>query len=260
MSYKYIQVERHEEAAVIRLDRPKAHNALCTALNLELEAALCTQEGEEQIRPLILTGGDTCFAAGADVKELVGKDPTGARRMAEIGQRINVSLEHFPVPVIAAVNGPALGGGFEMILACDFRILATNAILGLPEVTLGILPGAGGTQRLTRLIGLAKSKELVLLGTAISAKTADQYGLATKLVQPEHVMDEAMALAKKLSASPASSLMLAKQAMAYGEAYGPQAGREFENILFGQSFSSQDQLEGITALLEKRTPKFCHIR
>lgn len=260
MSYEYIHVERHEEVAVIKLDRPKAHNALCSALNLELESALYALEKEEQVRVLILTGGEKCFAAGADIKELVGKDPSGARRVAESGQRINVALERFPVPVIAAVNGPALGGGFEMILACDFRILSTDAILGLPEVTLGILPGAGGTQRLTRLIGLAKSKEMVLLGTAISAKTAKEYGLATKLVEPEQVMEEAMVLAKKLSASPASSLMLAKQAMAYGEAYGPQAGREFENILFGQTFSNQDQVEGMTAMLEKRTPRFCHIR
>lgn len=260
MSYEYIRVEHRGEVAVVKLDRPKAHNALCTALNLELESALSALKDEEQVRALILTGGEKCFAAGADIKELVGKDPSGARRVAESGQRINVALERFPVPVIAAVNGPALGGGFEMILACDFRILATDAILGLPEVTLGILPGAGGTQRLTRLIGLAKSKELVLLGAAISAKTAKEYGLATKVVEPERVMDEAMVLAKKLSANPASSLMLAKQAMAYGESYGPQAGREFENILFGQCFSCQDQIEGMTAMLERRAPRFCHIR
>jgi enoyl-CoA hydratase len=169
-------------------------------------------------------------------------------------------LEEMPFPVIAAVCGPAFGGGCEMVLSCDFRVFGESAELALPEVGLGILPGAGGTQRLVRLIGLARAKEVVLLGRRIKATEALSLGLATAVVPDTEVMHEAVSLAQKLVQKPAIALMLAKQAMQGGEEYGMAAGKAMENLLFGLAFASTDQQEGLTAFVERRKPTYTHQR
>lgn len=260
MPYKTITLQVEDGIATICLNRPQAHNALCSALNTELEDALHSLIRIPTVRTLIMTGGEKVFAAGADIKEMLAATPLEARETSRIGHRINTMLEELPFPVIAAICGLALGGGCELALACDFRVMGEHAKLGLPEVNLGILPGAGGTQRLTRLLGAAKAKEMVLLGRQISAAEALSLGLATAVVPDDQVHAKAADIAAELAKKPASAVMLAKQAINSGEDYGLAAGKVFESILFGMAFSSQDQLEGMSAFLEHRPPNYMNFR
>lgn len=260
MSYENILLQVENGIATITLNRPKAFNALCTALNEDMNNAIRDLSHDSDVRVLIITGGPKVFAAGADIKEMLMATPFEARETSQFGHKINTMLEELPFPVIAAICGPALGGGCEMALACDFRIMGERAKIGLPEVGLGIMPGAGGTQRLVRLIGSSRAKEMIMLGRNLEASEALSYGLATAVVPDAEVMSEALAMAKKLCEKPASALMLAKQAVNCGEDYGLAAGRVFENILFGMAFSSQDQMEGMSAFVEKRTPNYTHVR
>lgn len=260
MSYQNITLQVEGEIATIRLNRPQAHNALCAELNAELEEALNALGCVPTVRALILTGGEKVFAAGADIRQMLAATPLEARETSRMGQRINAMLEELSIPVIAAICGPALGGGCELALACDFRVMGEHARLGLPEVGLGILPGAGGTQRLTRLIGAARAKEMILLGRQLSAAEALGLGLATAVAPDDRVHEKAAELAAELIKKPAAALMLAKQAVYSGEEHGAAAGRVFENLLFGLTFSSQDQLEGMSAMLERRPPNFTNLR
>lgn len=260
MDYDTIFLQINDGIATIQLNRPKAHNALCTALNEDMENALEGLCHDPDVRVLIITGGEKVFAAGADIKEMMTATPNKARDTSAFGHKINNMIESLPFPVIAAVCGFALGGGCELALACDFRILGKSAHMGLPEVGLGILPGAGGTQRLIRLIGASRAKEMIFLGTNIKADKALEMGLATSVVADDAVMDEALSLARELAEKPAVSLMLAKQAVQYGEEHGLAEGKLFENMLFGLSFSSPDQLEGMTAFLERRIPQYTNSR
>jgi len=254
--YEKILLKVEDGVATITLNRPKEWNALCRELNREMEEALRTVAGSPDVRVLIITGNEKFFAAGADVREMMSADPFAARRTSAEGGRINEMIESLPIPVIAAVCGPALGGGCELALACDFRVLGDNAKLGLPEAGLGILPGAGGTQRLTRLIGAGKAKELILLGRTLNAQQAKELGLATEVVPAAEAMSKARELAAELIEKPYSALLLAKQAVRYGENFGPGAGREFENLLFSLAFSDPDQAEGMLAFVERRKPDY----
>lgn len=256
MEYSNIILTVENGVATIRLDRPKAFNALCTALNEDMESALSSLRQNPEVRVVIITGGDKVFAAGADIKEMLAANPMEAMETSRFGHQINDMIEKLPFPVVAAICGPALGGGCELALACDFRVMGESAKLGLPEVGLGILPGAGGTQRLTQLIGASKAKEVIMLGKNIKAAEALSLGLATEVVPDGQVHDQALELAAKLMERPAVALMLAKQAINSGEAYGLAAGKSFENLMFGLSFSSHDQSEGMTAFLEKRPPNY----
>jgi len=256
MEYSNIILTIENGVATIRLNRPKAFNALCTALNEDMESALNSLRQNPAVRVVIITGGDKVFAAGADIKEMLTANPMEAMETSRFGHQINDMIENLPFPVIAAICGPALGGGCELALACDFRVMGESAKLGLPEVGLGILPGAGGTQRLMRLTGASKAKEVIMLGKNIKAAEALSLGLATEVVPDEQVQDKALQLAAKLMEKPAVALMLAKQAVNSGEAYGSAAGKYFEKLMFGLSFSSHDQLEGMTAFLEKRSPNY----
>lgn len=260
MAYENIVVTLENGVAVIRLNRPKAFNALCKAVNEEMEAALKELRLDQSVRVLIITGGEKVFAAGADIKEMLTANSFEALETSRFGHYINELIEQLPFPVIASVCGPALGGGLELALACDFRVLGESAKLGLPEVGLGILPGAGGTQRLVRLVGASKAKELIMLGSNLKAADALALGLATCVAPDDQVWEETQKLATKLIQKPAAALMLAKRAVNCGEEYGLAAGKIFENILFGLSFSSQDQAEGMTAFLERRPPNYSNAR
>lgn len=260
MEYENITLEIKDGIASICFNRPKVYNALCAELNKDMESALNGLARNSAVRALIITGGSKVFAAGADIREMLAANPFEARESSHAGHMINNTIEALPFPVIAAICGLALGGGCELALACDFRILGESAQLGLPEVGLGIIPGAGGTQRLVQLIGAAKAKEMILLGKTIKAAEAMALGLATAVVPDDLVQAEALGIARVLTEKPASALMLAKQAVNYGEAFGGAAGKVFENILFGMVFSSQDQIEGMTAFVERRQPDYRHMR
>lgn len=260
MTYENILFEVKDGVAVITLNRPKAWNALCTQLNVELEDALIAAEQNPEVRVVIITGGDKVFAAGADIKEMAQATPMEATRTSARAQRINNFLEQMSVPVIAAVNGLALGGGCELALACDFRVVAENAEFGLPEVGLGILPGAGGTQRLAALVGATRAFEMVLLGKRISGAQAVQAGLATCAVEPDQVMATAMDMAASLKKKPAYSMALAKRAIIAGQTLGTGTGKIMERELFALTFANPDQAEGMQAFAEKRRPTFQNLR
>ena len=260
MGYEYIKLEVKDQIGIITLNRPKVWNALCAGLNYELADALGKIHHDQSVRVLILTGGDKVFAAGADVKGMQNATPFEAERTAYLGHMMNDMLEALPIPVIAAVNGVALGGGCELTLACDFRLVGKNTKFGLPEVGLGILPGAGGTQRLTKLIGATKAKEMVMLGKNIKGEEAYNIGLATAVTEDALVMEAAMEMAEKLKKKPASALRMAKAAINYGEDFGTGTGKNFEKLMFSLLFSTKDHQEGLDAFIEKREPAFDHQR
>jgi enoyl-CoA hydratase len=252
MSYEHILFECNEGIAVIIINRPKFMNALCGALNLELLAVFSEIESNNEIRSVILSGGPKVFAAGADINEMINATPGDAEKTSALGHKVHDTIEALPVPVIAAVNGPALGGGCELALACDFRIAAVDALFALPEVSLGIIPGAGGTQRLLPLVGPSVAREMVLLGRKVKGTEAEQIGLVNKALPPESVMDSAFEMARKLSKMPAVALALAKQAILAGLNETLSQGKSHERCLFSLSFSSPDQKEGMCSFVEKR--------
>ena len=260
MEYEHIIYIKDNGVATIKLNRPKAYNALCKAVNHELEHVLRNVAGDMSVRVLILTGGEKVFAAGADITEMMNATPLDAEKVATQAHNINDILSSFPLPVIAAVNGMALGGGLELALACDFRIVGQKAMLGLPEVGLGILPGAGGTQRLAKLVGVGRAKEIIMLGRNIKGVEAYEMGLATKAVADDQVMVEALQLAEELKKKPAAALRMAKTAIEYGANHDIDTGKLFEKMLFSLAFSTADQREGMSAFQEKRAPEYRHTR
>ncbi len=260
MEYENILYEVKGQTAVITLNRPKAWNALCKELNDELEAAIRRADADPQIRVLILTGGPKVFAAGADVKQMADASPMDAARTADQGQGINELIERIGLPVIAAVNGMALGGGCELAMACDFRIAGKNAVFGQPEVGLGILPGAGGTQRLALLAGPSVAREMVLLGRQLKAEEALACGLVTQVVESEETLNTALSMAEELCKKPAYALAQAKRAIVMGQNWGIGCGKLFERELFSLTFSNPDQSEGMHAFLERRGPVFQNLR
>jgi enoyl-CoA hydratase len=258
MTYQNILVEREDRIAIITLNRPQVLNALSQATVDELDAAIDELGADEGVRAIIITGaGDKAFAAGADIKEL--HDLSSANEAAEfIGRRHRFlfKLAKLPKPVIAALNGYALGGGCEMALACDIRIAAETARLGQPEINVGMIPGTGGTQRMLRLVGPGMAKYLILTGDHVSAQEALRIGLVERVVPPEKLMDEAKALAAKLAAKPPVAIALAKQAIAMGMETGLEEGCTHEVALFGLVCATEDRVEGTSAFLEKRQPEF----
>ena len=240
----------------ITLNRPKAYNALNTRLNKDLEEALNIIEVNPDARVLIVQGSEKVFAAGADVSELMEADPCGAYDNCGLAHRIFRRLENLRIPVIAAICGPALGGGLELALSCDFRIGGENAVFGLPEITLGIIPGAGGTQRLARLIGLSRAKEMIFLGKKIKSDQALDYGLITGKVPDAEVMGAARELAEELCKLSAPALARAKESVNFGFYSGLDSGLEFEKRNFSMAFATEDQKEGMKAFFERRKPVF----
>ena len=258
MTYQNILIEREDRIAIITLNRPQVLNALSQATVDELDAAIDELGADEGVRAIIITGaGEKAFAAGADIKEL--HDLSSANQAAEfIGRRHRFlfKLAKLPKPVIAALNGYALGGGCELAMACDIRIAAETARLGQPEINVGMIPGTGGTQRMLRLVGPGMAKYLILTGDHISAEEALRVGLVEKVVPLEKLMDEAKALSAKLAAKPPMAIALAKQAIAMGMETGLEEGCAHEVALFGLVCATEDRIEGTSAFLEKRQPEF----
>jgi enoyl-CoA hydratase len=257
MAYANIVYEVKEGIATITFNRPKALNALNSALLAEFSQALDDIAADDNIRILILTGaGDKSFVAGADISELATFDSLKAKAFAARGHRIINKLQQLPIVVIAAVNGFALGGGTEIAIACDFIYASENAKFGQPEINLGVIPGFGGTQRLPRLIGTHMAKELIFTGKMISAEEALQLGLANKVVPPDSLMKEVTKTARAVASKGKASLRAAKQAINNGMNVDLASGCHIEIDAFSLCYASPDAKEGTSAFLEKRKAEF----
>lgn len=257
MSFENIIVEAEEGIATITFNRPKALNALNSALLEELAQAIDGIAENEDNHVLVLTGaGDKAFIAGADIKELADLSALQAKNFARKGQSIINKIAALPIAAIAAVNGYALGGGTEMALACDFIYAAETASLGLPETTLGLIPGFGGTQRLSRLIGSNLAKELIYTGKIISATEARDLGLVNQVCAPDVLMDAVMQTARNISAKGRVSIRAAKEAVNSGLDTDLSTGLKIEQDAFAICMVSEDAREGTRAFIEKRKPVF----
>ena len=242
--------------AVLTINRPKALNALNSETLAELEVCLAEIEGRDAIKVLILTGsGEKAFVAGADISEMVNATPAEGRAMGLLARKAFGMLENMPQVTIAAVNGYALGGGCEISMACDIRVAAENAKFAQPECGLGILPGFGGTQRLARLVGKGRAKELIFTCDQIDAQEAHRIGLANKVVPQAELLDTCKAMAGRIMKNAPYAISLAKQAINSGSDTDLDNGLKLEANLFGLSFSTDDKKEGMTAFLEKRKEK-----
>lgn len=257
MDYKTILYQKSDGIAVIRLNRPKSLNALCRELIDELELVFSDIADDQEVAIAIITGTEKAFVAGADIKEIAQlSTPLEAYRHVARFHEVFDKIEELPKPVIAAVAGFALGGGCELALACDLRIAADNASFGLPEIKLGVIPGGGGTQRLPRLIGVGRAKELLYTGDPIDAQEAYRIGLANKVVPVNALMDETRRLASKLVKQPAVALQMNKLAVNEGIRMDLRSAQAYELQCFGVMFSTEDQKEGVQAFLEKRPANF----
>ncbi len=252
-----IDVERDGHVATITINRPDKLNAFDTE---QLEALLervreLSAEGE--VRAVIITGaGDRAFAAGADIAEMRDKSPSEAFAFARLGHAVGRAIELAPQPYIAAVNGYALGGGCEIALACDIRLAADSAVLGQPEVTLGIPPGWGGTQRLTRLVGPGAAAELIFTGRRVNAEEALRIGLVNAVYPREQLMDRAREMAQQIAANAPLAVRASKEAIRRVFDVDVEAGLAYEAQLFALTFDTVDQKAGMTAFLERRKPSY----
>ena len=254
MEYENILVERRGKVGLIRLNRPKALNALSRGLVADLNAALAEFETDPEIGAIVLTGSEKAFAAGADLREVTGADFVSLYQNDFVREWDRVA--ECRKPLIAAVAGYALGGGCEIAMMCDIVLAADNAKFGQPEITLGVLPGAGGTQRLTRAIGKAKAMEMCLTGRLIGAEEAERIGLVSRIVPAAELVEEAMRTAEKVASFPLHATMMVKESIIAAAETTLTEGLRFERRLFQALFSTEDQKEGMAAFLEKRPPQF----
>jgi len=243
--------------ATVTVNRPRVLNALDDLTLHELSEAFAELAAAPGIRCVILTGaGEKAFVAGADIAAMAQLDAAGARQFAERGGRLAAQIEALPAPVIAAVNGFALGGGLELALACDFAIAATNARVGLPEVGLGVIPGFGGTQRLARRIGVGRARELIYTGDVIGADEAARLGIVNAVVEPGELMPRARAVAEKIASRAPLAVAAAKRAVREGTDTALAPALALERELFASLFATADQKEGMRAFVDKRPPRF----
>lgn len=254
MAFETIFVETRGRVGLITLDRPEALNALNAQLIEELSVALDEFEADDEIGCIVITGSEKAFAAGADIKEMASKSFVEAYVGDFIGPWDRLS--RCRKPTIAAVCGFALGGGCELALMCDIILAAENAKFGQPEIQLGIMPGAGATQRLTRAVGKAKAMEMILSGRRMDASEAEECGLVTRVVPSAALMEETMIVADKIAANPRAAVMMAKEAVNAAFDMPLSQGIQFERRLFYALFATEDQKEGMTAFSEKRKPAF----
>jgi len=260
--YKDITIEKDVEnkIAKIIINRPQRLNALSLNTIDELSEALRELENDEDVRVVIITGAGRAFSAGLDLQMVMQEPdaliPSNAMMLSAKGQQVFTQIERFPKPVIAAINGYAFGGGCELALACDFRIIKKGAQIGLTELGLGIIPGWGGTQRLTKIVGIAKAKELIMLAKRLDADEAERIGLVNKAVDEDKFEEEVMNLAKQLASGAPIGLRLAKYAINFGYELPVEIGQALEAAYFGVVTSTQDSTEGIKAFFEKRKPEF----
>lgn len=260
MSEQDVHYEAADGIATITINRPAKYNALNTAVVTTLRELFKKAEEDSSVRSVILTGtGEKAFAAGADITEFKGKDSKTVRPLAENGQDLCTYIESMTKPVIAAVNGFALGGGCEIAMSCDIRYASTNAKFGQPEINLGLIPGFGGTVRLARLVGLGMAKELVFSGDQIRSDEALRIGLVNKVFETvEELRSGTLELAKKLVTKPGIAMNLAKQSLNNTWATPLKENLKFEVDVFCQTFDTEDKVEGVDAFLNKREAKFKH--
>jgi enoyl-CoA hydratase len=252
-----VRIERNGAVATVTLHRPEVLHALDATMFDELERAFRELAADNAIKVILLTGsGDRAFAAGADIRALVDTDAVSGRAISERGQQVFLGIERCGKPVIACVNGVALGGGCELALACTFRLASERARLGLPELKLGLIPGYGGTQRLARLIGSSAALRLMLTGAAIDAAEALRLGLVDEVLPSTELLSRARAVAESIAAMAPLAISAAMEAVARGEGKPPEEAMQVEAEIFGRLCATSDKHEGLTAFLGKRPPKW----
>jgi len=257
METKNILVEITDGIALLTVNRPQSLNALNSQVLSELECALYEIELNPEAKVVVITGaGEKAFVAGADIKEMAAMTAYQGQQFGAKGQRVMLFIGNMTKPVIAAVNGFALGGGLELALACDFIYASENAKFGFPEVTLGVIPGFGGTQNLSRLIGPAKAKELVFSGRMIKAEKALAWGIVNEVCPQAELVPKATSLAGEIVKNGSLSVGYAKNAIVNGLNMSKEDGFRYESTLFGVLFSTEDQKEGMNAFVEKRKAQF----
>lgn len=257
MLYENILFGEEDAIGTISVNRPKSLNALNPATLREIAECLGSLHSKPKVKCLVFTGvGDKAFVAGADISEMASMTPIEGKAFSALGLSVARALEELPIPVIAAVNGYALGGGIELALACDMIVASEKARFGQPEINLGVIPGFGGTQRLTRRIGLPLARELIYTGEMIDAEKAERYGLVNRVVAHDDCLKEAKALASILTAKPAIAIQQAKSAINAGIDMDIVNACRFEMESFALTFATEDKAEGMAAFVEKRAPKF----
>ena len=257
MSYQNIALDYKDQIAILSIDRPKKLNALNRETIQELHEALIELQDDEDVAVVILTGsGEKAFVAGADISEFADYSVEEGKDLAAQGQKLLFDvIEHFPKPVIAAVNGFALGGGLELAMAAHFRTASTNAKMGLPETSLGVIPGYGGTQRLAQLVGKGKAMEMIMTAGMIKADEAHNLGLVNHVFEPENLLEETQNIAQKICNNSGVAIKSAIEAVNAGFAHDKN-GYEVEIDAFGKAFGTEDFKEGTQAFLNKRKPDF----
>jgi enoyl-CoA hydratase len=257
MTFDTLLIDRDGASAIVTINRPTVLNALSSKTIDDLRRAMLDLKRDDEVRAIVLTGaGDKAFVAGADINELAVQTPTSGREHALAGQHVLDLIENLGKPVIAAINGYALGGGCELAMACTLRIAADTAKLGQPEITLGLLPGYAGTQRLPRLVGKGRAMEMILTGALVSADEAQRIGLVNRVVPAALLMVEARKLAEQLGRSAPMAMRYIINAVNKGVEMGFAEACQYEAALFGLVASTEDMREGTKAFLEKRKPEF----
>lgn len=256
VNFENLLFKKENNIGILTINRPDALNALNTQVLDELDKMIDMVVADDEVHILIITGAGRAFVAGADISQMKDLNMIEAREFASKGLQLFRKMELMEKVVIAAVNGFALGGGCELALCCDIRIASTKAKFGQPEVGLGICPGFGGSQRLPRLVGLGRAKELIFTGDMIDAEEAYRIGLVNKVVKEDELMDEAMKMAERIASNGQIAVRLAKNAINKGMDTDMETGMDIEKNLFGLCFATEDQKEGMTAFLEKRRPNF----
>ena len=252
MAFENIILEKEEGIATLTFNRPDAMNALNIQTRAEFQQAVEDLEADDDIKVVILTGAGRSFVAGSDIKEMKQTTPYGAHNIKRLGQIV----ENMTKPVIAAVNGFCLGGGCEIAMGCDIIIASEKAKFGQPEINLGIIPGGGGTQRLQRLVGGCRAKELILTGDIIRAEEADRIGLVNRVVPVDDLMSTVKEIAGKIASKSPAAVKLAKAAINRGMQTNLESGLAYEYELYSLSLTLEDKVEGVEAFIEKRTPQF----
>jgi len=251
----FVRVEMEDRLAIVTINRPDALNALNSSVLRELSMTIEHVSMAADVGAIILTGaGDRAFVAGADIKEMVGLSALEMRSFSEAGRRLGDAMAACNKPILAAINGYALGGGCELALACDIRLASDRAKIGQPEVNIGIIPGFGGSQRLPRLVGLGWASEMIFTGDTIDAATAERIGLVNRVVPAARLLEEAKALARKILEKGPAAIALAKACLRASLEMPLTAGLDFETAAFGVVGSTRDKEEGMKAFIEKRKP------